>query len=228
MHEMIGIYKITSPNGRIYIGQSRDIKRRIREYKRHSAKNQPKLQKSLDKYGFNNHTFEVLECCSIEDLNNKERYYQVLHNSTSQQNLNCCLQESNNKPRVYNEEFRAKISKAHKGRIFSNSTIIKIRASAEGRIFDAATKQKMSESRLGKTFGESTRTKMSLARKGKKHSKDTILKRVANLNRNIVCNIVGLEFKSVLKVSQHFNLSIHTIRSMMNNRKENHLNLRYK
>ncbi len=31
---MIGIYKITNPEGKIYIGQSIDIDRRFKEYKR--------------------------------------------------------------------------------------------------------------------------------------------------------------------------------------------------
>lgn len=33
MEKICGIYKITSPSGRIYIEQSRNIKRRISEYK---------------------------------------------------------------------------------------------------------------------------------------------------------------------------------------------------
>ena len=44
---MIGIYKIESPSGKIYIGQSWDIDHRISDYKREYCPYQPLLQKSL-------------------------------------------------------------------------------------------------------------------------------------------------------------------------------------
>ena len=50
---MIGIYKITSPTGRIYIGQSIDIEKRIIKYQNIKCKSQRLLYNSLFKYGFN-------------------------------------------------------------------------------------------------------------------------------------------------------------------------------
>jgi len=58
---MIGIYKLTSPSGKIYIGQSYDIEYRMRYYRSNNCKQQRKLYHSLLKYGFENHLFEVLE-----------------------------------------------------------------------------------------------------------------------------------------------------------------------
>ena len=40
---MIGIYKITSPDKKIYIGQSVNLKRRLKDYKANLAKDQIKL-----------------------------------------------------------------------------------------------------------------------------------------------------------------------------------------
>lgn len=48
---MVGIYKITNPNGRIYIGQSTDIKFRWGIYRKLKCKDQPSLYNSLKKYG---------------------------------------------------------------------------------------------------------------------------------------------------------------------------------
>lgn len=59
----IGIYKITSPSGKIYIGQSVDIENRFKTYLRYSCKSQPKLLASLKSYGSENHIYEILLIC---------------------------------------------------------------------------------------------------------------------------------------------------------------------
>ena len=74
---MIGIYKITSPSGKVYIGQSRDIERRWKEYSIHKnkQKEQTAIYNSLKKYGKENHIFEVIEECYLKELNEREIYY---------------------------------------------------------------------------------------------------------------------------------------------------------
>ena len=74
-----GIYKITNKvNGKVYIGQSRDIKRRWYEhrkvkgdYDRHSYP----LYSAIEKYGIDNFEFEIIEQCEIDELNNREIYW---------------------------------------------------------------------------------------------------------------------------------------------------------
>jgi len=85
---MIGIYKITSPSGRIYIGQSVDIDTRWIYYRNLTCKSQPKIYNSLKKYGAENHIFEIIEECGLEELNNKEGYWQDFYNSIHE-GLNC-------------------------------------------------------------------------------------------------------------------------------------------
>ena len=65
MKKIIGIYKITSPTNRIYIGSSNDIYNRWCSYKNLKCKSQTKLYNSLLKYGAENHIFEIIENCSI-------------------------------------------------------------------------------------------------------------------------------------------------------------------
>lgn len=55
-----GIYKLTSPSGKCYIGQSTDMVQRILKYKRLQCKSQIKLYNAIQKYGFENFTIEVL------------------------------------------------------------------------------------------------------------------------------------------------------------------------
>lgn len=73
---IIGIYKITSPTDKTYIGQSKCILSRWERYRKGRCEQQRKLFHSLIKYGWYNHIFEIVEECSIEDLNCRERYWQ--------------------------------------------------------------------------------------------------------------------------------------------------------
>lgn len=76
---MIGIYKITSPTDRVYIGQSVNIKKRFLCYKRLDCKKQRRLFYSLRKHGVDSHTFEVI--CKFDNrihksiLNYLEQFY---------------------------------------------------------------------------------------------------------------------------------------------------------
>lgn len=57
-----GIYKITNPEGKVYIGKSKDIDVRFDRYSKYKTlRNQPKLFSSFDKFGFENHTFEIID-----------------------------------------------------------------------------------------------------------------------------------------------------------------------
>jgi group I intron endonuclease len=78
---MIGIYKITNPKNKVYIGQSINIDRRWNEYQKLQCSQSKKIYNSLKKYGFENHIFEILEECNINNINDREEYYILLYNS---------------------------------------------------------------------------------------------------------------------------------------------------
>lgn len=83
----IGIYKIENLiNHKIYIGQSVNIERRWRDEKRCAFIKEDKsynypLSRAFRKYGINNFSFEIIEECSKEELNNKERFWINYYNS---------------------------------------------------------------------------------------------------------------------------------------------------
>jgi group I intron endonuclease len=86
---MIGIYKITSPSNKIYIGQSTNIEQRWKWYNRLYCKNQTKLYYSLKKYGPENHIFEIIEECNEYDLLKKETYWKYYYKVLEIPSL-CC------------------------------------------------------------------------------------------------------------------------------------------
>jgi group I intron endonuclease len=106
---MIGIYKITSPSKKVYIGQSINIEKRFKYYNRISCEEQPKLYNSLKKYGVENHIFEIICECEITELNELERYYQELYNCIKK-GLNCMFTKSKHFNGKHSEETKNKMS----------------------------------------------------------------------------------------------------------------------
>ena len=71
---MTGIYKITSPEGLVYIGQSIYVPKRILHHM--YGKGMPKkLDESYKKHGFKNHKLEFIFECDAKDLNMYEHYF---------------------------------------------------------------------------------------------------------------------------------------------------------
>lgn len=148
----IGIYKITSPNNKIYIGQSINIEKRFKQYYsfNKSNKSQIKLWRSLKKYGCEKHIFEIIEECEFENLNIKERYWQEYYNVIDRnKGLNLVLVKTNEKPRKLSEETKRKMSISAKGK--------------KKKPFSKIQLQRMSDSHKGKSFSRKTRNKMGIS-----------------------------------------------------------------
>lgn len=120
-HEKIqGIYKITSPSGKVYIGQSIDIINRKRVYyyfKSYKNSIGPKLTNSFIKYGPQEHIFEILEECSLNQLNERETFWKMVvldgFGNDWKKVLFCGLHDTGGGPK--SEETKLKISKGKMG-----------------------------------------------------------------------------------------------------------------
>lgn len=159
----IGIYKITSPSGKIYIGQASNIKIRWKySYYNLCCKQQPKLFNSLKKYGPENHIFEIIEECKIEELNNRETYWKLFYleqvDNDWKKMLFCGLYDGGGGP--LSEEHRKKIGESLKGKKHSEETKEKMSKKATGRKYSEESKKKMSESKKGKKFSEEKKINM--------------------------------------------------------------------
>lgn len=169
---MKGIYKITSPSNKVYIGQSIDIERRFRHYKRMICKEQIKIHNSLLKYGVDAHIFEVLELCDTEELNNRERHYQDLYDSVAN-GLNLLYVKSEHFNGGHSEESKKKISDSLTGRTLSEEHKYKIGLNNSRRGMSDETKEKHRLGRLGKKASPETIQKQILKRLGSKRSEET-------------------------------------------------------
>ena len=115
---MIGIYKITSPSNRVYIGQAVNIenrKRIYRFYKSYKHNMGVKIYNSLNKYGFESHVFEIIDECTLEQLDNREEFHKTKFVDQFGWKLTLFYQLRDGKGGHKSEETKKKISEAKKG-----------------------------------------------------------------------------------------------------------------
>lgn len=229
---MIGIYKITSPNNRIYIGQSINITSRWYDYKRKPANRQIRLNRSFIKYGIDNHLFEVIEECSVELLNERERYwqdyYEVLING-----LNCVLTATNDKSGKISEETRINLSLSKKGnksslgRVLSEKTKSIISEKAKGRKHTQESKNKVIKSLIGNSrrkgikHTQEVKNMMSINRKGKPQCKIAVEKRAERFRKLILDLETGIFYLGVKEASDAKNIKVSTIKARINSKTYN-------
>tara|TARA_R110001599_G_scaffold16415_2_gene66941 strand:- start:6978 stop:7685 length:708 start_codon:yes stop_codon:yes gene_type:complete len=93
---MVGIYKITNPEGESYIGLSKNIEKRFISHKNLQFKGNNKLRESLTQYGGDSHKFEIIEEIDISNLDyrksnsilrSRERFW-INHFKTFKNGLN--------------------------------------------------------------------------------------------------------------------------------------------
>jgi len=108
------IYKITAPNGAVYIGQTINIKDRKYKYKKDYFKKQTKLWNSCQKYNWQPiDSFEIIEeCICGKDkifLNEREIYWIKFFNSICE-GLNCTEGGKGQLGRIWTDEQKLKQS----------------------------------------------------------------------------------------------------------------------
>lgn len=111
-----GIYMITSPSGRVYVGQSVDIGRRFKEYRRSgSARKQRRLAASFAKYGVDSHVFCVVQERAENVLSDMERQWQERLMVCGTGGLNCRLVGTGDKTGRFSESSRQRMSEKQRG-----------------------------------------------------------------------------------------------------------------
>lgn len=219
---MIGIYKITSPKGRVYIGQSIDIKRRFKTYQNiNKSIRQPKLHRSLQKYGIHNHKFEIITECEESLLNELERYYQECYNCIDN-GLNCILTTTETRSGKHSEETKKKMSVYHKG----NKHWL-------GKKHSTETKKKMSDWQKGRKLTKEHRENLSKSKMGivsVKGKECYMFGKSYELNPNsrLVLDLVtGIFYGSAKEASETFSINYGTMRAYLTNNRFNKTNLIY-
>jgi group I intron endonuclease len=191
---MIGIYKITSPSGKVYIGQSWDIEKRFnKDYKNATlCKNQRKLFLSFTKHGTNNHKFETIECVTEtitqKQLDDLEQSYMNAYKEHGFELLN--IREAGSRGK------------------HSEETIKKMKGLSPkwltGRKVSIETRNKMSASAIGKKKplrSEQHRINLSLSNMG--HTRNKLIR----VKQYSIIGIFIKEWESIKSASENLKLN---------------------
>ena len=231
---MIGIYKITSPNKKVYIGQSSNIDYRFLCYKKLKCKAQPRIYNSFLKYGVENHTFEIIEECEAEVLSERERYWQDFYNVLGKEGLNCELVSTKQSSKVVSEETKKKIANTLTGFRHSEESKEKISKGLIGRSVSEETRKKISESNKNTIFTQERRNNISKALTGRKLSKECLDKRSKSISRGknykakLVINVeTGIFYDCIIDAAEAYNINRNTLNNYLTGFRKNKSSIIY-
>lgn len=241
------IYRLTSPAGKCYIGQTIHLKRRINNYSKLNCEKQWKLLRALKKYGFENFKIDILFQYNSENrdrlnilLDAMEKFcikkYDSVYNGYNIRFGGAggkCTEETLEKMRFAqsnrSEETRRKMSEWQKGKRLPDIAYEKSKATNTGRPMPQHVKDATRKSNIGRVMTQENRNKISLANLGKKMSDETKLKlSIANTGRkhteaairkiSIASQNMSDESKEKMKVSRALGKDKNTkVRKEMNN-----------
>lgn len=206
-----GIYKITSPSGRVYIGRAVNIGNRWDEYRRLKYKYQPLLRKSVLKYGWINHLFEVVEFCDEDKLNQREIYWIAILETNANKHkdgngLNLTDGGEGSSGYKHTKESRVKMS------AFQSS----YKRSPESNI-----------KRSLKLKGRKASPNLILKLKGSKQSEEHKRKRALRFMKPVIDLSTGEKFPSAKEAAERFGLNQSTLKGWLNGNYNNNSTLIY-
>lgn len=179
-----GIYKITClENGRVYIGQAKNILSRWTEHKTKLNGNyhiNKHLQSAWNKYGSDKFIFEVLEFCDYEELNEKEISY-ILEAKTFGKIFNKTDGGDGCKGYKHTEEYKESMRGENNpmyNKLVTKETREKISDALFGRKYSEERCSNISKGRRGMKFTEEHVENIRIAKTGIKQSEETINKRI--------------------------------------------------
>lgn len=189
--KIIGIYQLTNKvNGKRYIGQSKNIKRRMWEHKCLSSMQGSPLKEDIKLFGFDSFELTVLEECPPDDLDSKEQMYIA----KIKPEYNRCKGGRGCPGRVVTDEQRKVLHDAG-----VSSWELKTDAEKEHVI-----KYQLKGPEIGHKVSMDTRQKLREANIGKKQSEDTIRKRSAKMHASMIGNRNGNKAVKIIETGKIF------------------------
>lgn len=218
---MVGIYRITNlVNGKTYIGQSIDIKRRFYEHRCISHESNIHLRRALEKYGKDNFKYEVLEKCDVSELDEKEIYY--ISTLKPEYNVSNGGQSS---LKTYPEEVKKVISqkaKAQWERMTDEEKKYRVehnlKGPQKGHLVSAETRKKLRDKNLGKKQSAETINKRKQTIIEKK--KNGYVQTNAGHRKKIVCVETREIFDSVKEAGERLNVNPSNISNVLKGRQK--------
>lgn len=227
----IGIYKITNPKGNVYIGQSIHLKKRESRYRNGYCKSQTILYRSIIKYGWNNHSFEVLKFfpkdVSQKELDDAEIFFIKFHKDLGCKMLNI---RGGGKEGHMSKESITKMLETRGKWNHTEESKLKMRTSQLGKWHHTEeAKLKMSIDRTGRKMSEEVKQNWREAHKRKVEleGKDFLIDMIENHKKIILNFETGVFYKGAAEAAAAFNLSKSTLQKRLSGQRINNTNLKY-
>lgn len=198
------IYKITSPNGKVYVGQTINKKQRKYHYNSGSFKQQIKLWNSSQKHNWNPaDTFEIIEECLCGEnkcyLNKREKYW-IQHHNSFKNGLNCNEGGHGNLGHIFSEESKKKMSESKKNVKHPEWRNNQKSVYTKGRTHSTESKEKMSKIKKEK-MNDEVKQKISSGLKGNKNGLGN-----KGSSRRVICLNNNKIYDSIKEASLELNL----------------------
>lgn len=215
-----GIYKITSPTGRVYIGQSSNILARFSRYRGLHCVGQRRLYASLKKHGVESHAFEVIEVVHDEsDMVEKERYWQEFYEVVGPKGLNCKIVTNDCHAGRHSPQTRALMSAAARGRRPSKEARDKMRAAKSGRRMPEEQRLAM----VGRKLPPETIEKMRARMAGNQYTKGITPKNA----KRVICEKTGKIFMKVEDAASFLGMKRSTLAAKLRGQSRNDTRMRF-
>ena len=169
-----GIYILTSPSGKQYIGKDSNLPSRVNRHLNGHEKGCKGIHNAVKKYGKDAFDVQIIRYPYISEqlLNIFERSH-IAELGSFENGYNGTRGGEGLLGYVASKETRQKLSAAHTGKAISQETRQKFSAIHTGKKVSLKTRQKLSAAHTGKKHSKETRQKISASNKGRTHSKET-------------------------------------------------------
>lgn len=233
-----GIYKIKNLiNGKVYIGQSVDIYKRWGDHKSMAIAEKYKigydypLYRAFRKYGLENFSFEVIEECDREELNEREMYYIESYRSyikyEDSNGYNQTLGGDGALGKEFSEETKIKISKANKGKLVGGKNPSSKKVVCENIEFncakDCAKYYKLKDTTLRSWLNGSHKMPQEWIDKGLRYFDKPIEGYKVqkgfsgeNHTKSIPIYCDGIKFANARECAEYYDVNVNTVKNWIN------------
>lgn len=207
-----GVYIIKNiKNGKVYVGSTNNLDRRLREHKKYLDNNKHhsyKLQKSYNKYGSDSFEFTIIQYCLNETLIENEQYWINKFNSYKD-GYNCTKLAGSTlgmTGKKLTDEHKEALRRANIGKKMSDETKEKVSKAKKGQKpwnkgMKGIAKSNKGSFKKGQTPWNKGMKGLEIGwKKGKKRSKETIEKMRTSkfdLNKIFELNQIGISQRKI-------------------------------
>jgi len=223
------IYRITNPVGKIYIGKTTRLNDRISYYRNNQGLDQKIISRSIAKYGWDKHSFEIIATAPSDQLNELEQKYIQEYNSFHYENengMNLTKGGEGTFGRIPTAEQREKLSKSLQGRRHTDKTKQLMSFTKQGKVGNFINKTHTDESKYKISVANSGRTVDAQVIQNIKNTKLNSLldKHESILQIDPISNNIIKEWKILpTDIAKEFNVDVTSIRKCLNNKNKTSL-----